>query len=232
MTLLVSGASTAVYQLRVDHQGKPLRKILDGALAGFGGSIAATYAALQNIPAGATEMEQLGIVLGLVAGIGVASHGAQRLVARARRPPARAPLTIHAGSAEVRTTVGTRSGQPAVLAHQAPKWTTVDRWINTNLVDHTDPEKGVMAPPGQNYLWAQIQDVRSYTTAVLRNEAGAPIQIAQSHERDEDRDIETVRLALFGRDGQRLPAGKYELTVQGDRGTGDAQRITIDFWIT
>lgn len=105
-----------------------------------------------------------------------------------------------------------------------PKLGPESEWFQTNFVK---TEKGNTLPFGQN-LWIRIKDVRSYVTAKLSDSKGNVIQIDQSHQFDEDNNIETTRLEMFGRDAKPLPRGKYTLQTQGDRGTGDAQGIKAD----
>lgn len=101
---------------------------------------------------------------------------------------------------------------------RVPKLGPVGEKFQTNFVQS---EVGNTLPFGQN-LWVRIEGVRSYVSAVLKDGAGNVIQIDQSHELDEDKNIETTRLEMFGRDGQPLPRGKYSVEFIGDSGSGDS----------
>lgn len=100
-----------------------------------------------------------------------------------------------------------------------PKMGPEDSWYQTNF---TRSEKGNILPSGTN-LWIRLVGVRSYVSAVLKNEVGKVIQIDQSSQFDEDGDIATTRLETAG-----LPKGKYILQVQGDRGSSDSEGIKTD----
>lgn len=80
---------------------------------------------------------------------------------------------------------------------------------------------GNALPFGKN-LWVQIQGVKSYVSAILKDAQGNVIQIDQSHQLDEDNNIETTRLEMFGKDGNSLPRGKYSITFIGDSGSSDS----------
>ncbi len=107
-----------------------------------------------------------------------------------------------------------------------PKLSPSGNWYRTNF--RKDPTKGNVLDYGQSYLWVAMDKVRSYMTIKLMAENGAPIQIDQSHEFDEDNNIGTVRLELFEKDGNPLPRGKYSIQVRGDAGTSDATEIKDD----
>ena len=81
------------------------------------------------------------------------------------------------------------------------------------------------------FLWIYIKDVRSYVTAVLRDNNGKVIQIEQTGSvQNPWKDV--VKLELIRMvNGKVVPykTGIYTVTVQGDRGSGDAQRITDEF---
>lgn len=91
-----------------------------------------------------------------------------------------------------------------------------------------DPQRGNVIFYGQSYLWVQIEGVRSYVTAILRDSKLNVIQIDQSHENDEDGDISTTRFELFARNGTPLPRGKYHLEYRGDSGSSDSIGISND----
>lgn len=91
-----------------------------------------------------------------------------------------------------------------------------------------DSQRGNVIFYGQSYLWVQIEGVRSYVTAILRDSKLNVIQIDQSHQNDEDGDISTTRFELFARDGTPLPRGKYHLEYRGDSGSSDSIGISND----
>ena len=105
-----------------------------------------------------------------------------------------------------------------------PKLGPEDNWYQTNFIQTKD---GNAIQQGKD-LWIRVYGVRSYLSAILRNESGNIIQIDQSSTHDEDGDIETTRLEMYGTDGQPLPKGKYKLQIQGDFGPSDSQGIKND----
>ena len=54
------------------------------------------------------------------------------------------------------------------------------------------------------------------------------LQVKQSHDLDEDNNVETARLELLKPDGTPFPKGIYHVMIRGDRGTGDSVGITND----
>lgn len=105
-----------------------------------------------------------------------------------------------------------------------PKLGPEDSEYQTNFIK---TDKGNSLPFG-NHLWIKVFGVRSYITATLKDASKNIIQIDQSSLVDEDGDITTTRLEMFGRDKKPLPRGKYFVTVRGDFGTSDAQGIKED----
>lgn len=99
-------------------------------------------------------------------------------------------------------------------------------WYKTNMT--TDKEHGNVLNYGSPYLYAKIEDTKSYTTAQLWKD-GSLIQIEQGGVN------ETVRLEMFEKVNgviQPMSKGKYELRIFGDRGTSDGTGIGKDeFWI-
>lgn len=101
-----------------------------------------------------------------------------------------------------------------------PRLGPIGAKYQTNFVKND--EKGNVLPRGSN-LWIKRVGVRSYLSAVLYDANMNVIQIDQSHEHDEDGDIETTRLETFN-----LQRGKYYITSQGDAGSSDSTGIRKD----
>lgn len=114
-----------------------------------------------------------------------------------------------------------------VLLRTVPKFGPVGAKFQTNFVR---TESGNSLPFG-NHLWVKIAGVRSYVTAILKDSNGNICQIDQSHELDEDNNIETTRLEMYGKDGNPLPRGKYILEIKGDSGSSDSIGTTDEFSI-
>jgi len=116
---------------------------------------------------------------------------------------------------------------PAVQTKmQPPVLGPIGSKFKTNFT--RDSQRGNVIFYGQSYLWVQIEGVRSYVTAILRDSKLNVIQIDQSHQNDEDGDISTTRFELFARDGTPLPRGKYHLEYRGDSGSSDSIGISND----
>lgn len=105
-----------------------------------------------------------------------------------------------------------------------PKLGPVGSKFQTNFIKS---DVGNTLPYGHN-LWVRIEGVRSYITAILKDSAGNIIQIDQSHELDEDKNIETTRLEMLGRDGLGLPRGVYSVEYKGDSGSSDSIGVSND----
>lgn len=101
-----------------------------------------------------------------------------------------------------------------------PELVPVGATYQTNF--RQDPKIGNVIDYGQAYLWVRIQGVASYVTATLKAQNGNVIQIDQSSEDDEDKDITTTRLELFDSTGAPLSRGIYTVIVKGDSGTSDS----------
>lgn len=114
----------------------------------------------------------------------------------------------------IRRAITHQSNQNASLTFtKKPKIGPVGEKYQTNFVK---TDKGNSLPYG-NDLWIKRTGVRSYLTAELYDEKMNLMQIDQSHEHDEDDNIETTRLET-----STLPRGKYFVTSQGDAGTSDS----------
>jgi len=100
-----------------------------------------------------------------------------------------------------------------------PKLGPVGAKYQTNFVKG---DLGNTLPFGTN-LWIKRPGVRSFVSAILRDAKNNMIQVDQSHINDEDGDITTTRLEMFGKDGSPLPRGKYSIATLGDSGPGDAE---------
>ena len=98
-------------------------------------------------------------------------------------------------------------------------------WYKTNMT--SNKEQGNVIAYGTPYLYAQITNTKSYTTAKLSRN-GTLIQIDQSAVN------EPIRLELVERNNGHvtpMPRGEYTLQITGDRGTSDSTGVTDKFSI-
>lgn len=217
ISLLVAILGTIFHQIRA-YEGKPLSKILDGSLATIGGSFVAAHTALTSV----TIVEPLHQVLLIFSLIGITIPTAvagQKVFSKVKskvknEKVEHSPIVLPGNIIQ-------RKLLPPVLG---PK----DAWYQTNFIKK-DNENTL--PLGTAYLWIQVKNVRSYLTAILKDNHGRMLQIDQSHDLDEDHNVETTRLELITSDGKPFPSGTYYLQIQGDLGTGDAQGIKETFSI-
>ena len=169
-----------------------------------------------------TELQHL-----LMLALGVSATGGALSANKAIQARKAAPVSVSTSANTVSSNIDAPTVSVPVPKHETGgvKWTG-SGWYQTNFV--SDPEKGNVLPQGQAYLWVKVPKARSYVTVQLKTENGHVIQIDQSSDTDEDKDITTTRLEMFGRNGQPLPLGVYVLQVQADAGTGDSQGIRED----
>ena len=214
LSLIIAIAGTTLHQVRT-YNGKPLPKILDGVMVTIGGSFVAAHTALSQVTP-AEPFQQVLLVMSL---IGFTVPGAvfgqktftkvkQKVQKRPKEETLQRPIPIKKGR-----------------FLSIPKLGPADSWYQTNF---KKSDKGNSLQYGQVYLWIRIKDVRSYVTAILKDANGLALQVDQSHEFDEDNNVETARLELLKADGTPFPKGIYHLTIRGDRGTGDSQGIKSD----
>ena len=112
-----------------------------------------------------------------------------------------------------------------------------DAWYQNNFFK---TKRGNALNQQYPILWAKVKDVRSYVTGVLRDSRGNVIQVEQTGYRGNPWK-NVVKFELYKMEyshdktgkviGKVVPfeTGTYTVTIQGDRGSGDAQRITDEF---
>ena len=106
----------------------------------------------------------------------------------------------------------------------SPKPAGKKPYYRTNFIE--DPEVGNSLPYGMSKLHITFADARSYVTGTLHDDKGNLLQVAQSVVGGD-----SITFNLKKHDGTPYEKGEYILVVQGDRGTGDSNRITDRFEI-
>ncbi len=110
-------------------------------------------------------------------------------------------------------------------------------WFDTNLNQYEG--KGAFHPYGRKYLWIRCKGAKDGITvrmSKLHDDTGEfkkLLQIDQSGIHDEDNDIETTRLEMFGLDRKTpMKRGKYRMIITAmTRGTSYTQSATTSFEI-
>lgn len=237
MVLIVAVSGVIIYHLRNLPTGEyDTRKIVDSRLAIFGTAVAGAFVTIPQLitPNMSTE-GQLFVLLGIVGSIAGFSFVGQKANGKrnARKVSQQLEEIQKAGFDKDGIENKTKKIQNSpASAHVSvvPFLTPVGAWYQTNLVKNTKKGKKVH-PFGSAYLWIKMSGVKSYLNVILRGPDGSPIQIRQSHELDEDNNIETTRLKMYSRNGTPMPRGKYTLHVIGDRGTSDSTGTPEDQFI-
>ena len=213
LSLIVAISGTILHQARM-YNGKPLPKILDGVMVTIGGSFVAAHTILINL--GSTDQYlQVLTIIGLIGGTVPAGILSQKVFTKTKQK------IVQSKSKDKKSILVNIIPKDTVTPELSPK----DSWYQNNFVPS---DKGNSLNYGQIHLWIRIKDVRSYVTAVLTDANGIRLQVDQSHEFDEDNNIETTRLELIKADGTPFPKGIYHLKTRGDRGTGDSMGIKND----
>ena len=209
VSLLVAISGTILHQVR-SYNGKPLPKILDGIMVSVGGSFIAAHTVLSEISTSDPQLQVL-TAIGLVAGTVPMGIAGQKVVTK------------------VKGIVKSKKENPTVITKKfsmVPDLGPVGSHYQTNFVK--DEIKGNIIPITQNYLWIKRPGTRSYIAVILRDSNENVIQIDQSHELDEDNNVETTRLELFAKDGKHLAPGKYSIQHKADAGTSYSTGVKRD----
>lgn len=235
VVLIVAISGVIIYHLRNLPIGEyDTRKIVDSRLAIFGTAVAGAFISIpQLITPDMSAEGQLFVLLGLIGSIAGFSFVGQK--ANGKRNAKKVSQQLEEikkagfnseGSEEIKESKIKNSG----ANEKIPLLSPVGAWYQTNLVKNTKKGKKVH-PFGHVYLWIKMTGVKSYLNVILRAPDGSPIQIRQSHELDEDHNVETTRLKMYSRNGTPMPKGTYTLQVQGDRGTSDGTGVQEDQFI-
>ena len=206
VSLLIAILGTILHQVR-SYNGKPLPKILDGIMVSVGGSFIAAHTVLSEINTSDPQLQVL-TAIGLVAGTVPMGIAGQKVVTK------------------VKGRVKSKNIDSKKKFSMVPDLGPVGAHYQTNFVK--DEIKGNIIPITQNYLWIRVPRTKSYLSVVLRDFIGNVIQIDQSHELDEDNNVETTRLELFAKDGKHLAPGKYSIQISADSGSSYYMGIKTD----
>jgi|APSaa5957512535_1039671.scaffolds.fasta_scaffold05906_3 hypothetical protein len=215
LSLIIAVTGTVIHQLKTNY-GKPLPKIINGIMLTVGTSFVATHTALSQIII-IDPFQQTLLIMSLVGFTVPGAALGQKMFTKVKQKVQQKPRE------ELQRLIPTKKGRFLSV----PKLSPTDSWYQNNF---KKSQNGNSIPYGQLYLWIKVKDVRSYVTVILKDANGIALQIDQSHEYDEDNNVETTRLELIKPDGTPFPKGIYHLQTRGDRGTGDSQGIKNDIF--